>query len=174
MTQQIMLVLSRICLWLLSVHFIFFYFWLRWVFVVACRLSLVAVSVGYSSLWCAGFSLWWLLLLLSRALGAWVSVVAARGLSSCSTQAQQLWLTGSRAQAQQLWHTDLVAPQHVGDLPRPGIEPLSPALEDGFLTTVPPGKSPCILKYLPEKKKIWEKNKKFSGGKKKKRPALRI
>ena len=27
------------------------------------------------------------------------------------------------------------------DLPGPGIEPLSPALAGGFLTTVPPGKS---------------------------------
>ena len=27
-------------------------------------------------------------------------------------------------------------------VPRPGIEPLSPALQGGFLTTGPPGKSP--------------------------------
>ena len=27
------------------------------------------------------------------------------------------------------------------DLPGPGLEPVSPALADGFLTTVPPGKS---------------------------------
>ena len=26
------------------------------------------------------------------------------------------------------------------DLPGPGLEPMSPALADGFLTTVPPGK----------------------------------
>ena len=67
--------------------FIFFFFWLRWVFVAARELSLVAVSGGYSSLWCASFSLWWLLLLRS---------------------------TGSRVQAQQLWRTGLAAPQHVG------------------------------------------------------------
>ena len=29
----------------------------------------------------------------------------------------------------------------MGDLPRPGIEPVSPALAGGFLTPVPPGKS---------------------------------
>ena len=29
----------------------------------------------------------------------------------------------------------------MGDLPRPGVEPMSPALADGFLTTEPPGKS---------------------------------
>ena len=33
----------------------------------------------------------------------------------------------------------LVAPWHV-DLPGPGLEPVSPALAGGFLTTVPPGK----------------------------------
>ena len=31
------------------------------------------------------------------------------------------------------------------DLPRPGIKPVSPALAGGFLTTVPPGKSPLAL-----------------------------
>ena len=29
-------------------------------------------------------------------------------------------------------------------VPRPGIEPVSPALEDRFLTTGPPGKSPTL------------------------------
>ena len=45
--------------------FYFIYFWLRWVFVAARRLSLVAASGGYSSLRCVGFLLWWLLLLRS-------------------------------------------------------------------------------------------------------------
>ena len=75
--------------------------WLCWVFVAACGLSLVAVrggyssSGGYSSLWCVGFSLRWLLLLWStgsrhvgfRSCGTWAlsagSVVVAHGLS-CS------------------------------------------------------------------------------------------
>ena len=39
---------------------LFIYFWLHWVFAAACGLSLVAVCGGYSSLRCAGFSLWWL------------------------------------------------------------------------------------------------------------------
>ena len=42
-----------------------YYFWLCWVFLAACGLSLVAASGGCSSLWCAGFSLRWLLLLRS-------------------------------------------------------------------------------------------------------------
>ena len=84
-----------------------YFFWLCWVFTAVHGLSLVAVSRGYSSLRCAGFSLRWLLLLHSK---------GSRhvGFSSCSMQAQQLWLTGSRAQAQQLWHTGLAAPRHVG------------------------------------------------------------
>ena len=40
---------------------LFIYFWLRWVFITVHGLSLVAASRGYSSLWCAGFSLQWLL-----------------------------------------------------------------------------------------------------------------
>ena len=38
-----------------------FIFWLHWVFVAAHGLSLVAASAGYSSLWCVGFSLQWLI-----------------------------------------------------------------------------------------------------------------
>ena len=45
--------------------FNFIYFWLRWVFIAAHGLSLVAASGGYSSLWCTVFSLRWLLLLWS-------------------------------------------------------------------------------------------------------------
>ena len=47
--------------------FIYYFFWLHWVFIAECRLSLVAASWGYSSLWCVGFSLQWLLLLQSTA-----------------------------------------------------------------------------------------------------------
>ena len=87
--------------------YLFIYFWLRWVFVAACRLSLVAARGGYFLLWCAGFSLQWLLLLLSTG-------SRHTGFSSCGLRAQQLWLTGSRTQAQQLWCTGLVALWDVG------------------------------------------------------------
>ena len=56
--------------------------------------------------------------------GAWVSVVAALGLGSGGTRAQ--FLCG-------MWY-----------LPRTGIEPVSPALAGGFLSTAPPGKSHII------------------------------
>ena len=56
------------------------------------------------------------------------SVVAVHGLSTCGFWALE-------------W-AGLVAPQHVGILVvQPGIEPASPALEGGFLTTRPPVKS---------------------------------
>ena len=89
------------------IYLFLFYFWLHWVFVAARRLSLVAVSGGYSVLWCTGFSLLWLLLL-------WSMGSRCAGFSSCGTWAQQLWLTGSRGQALQLWRMGLVAPRHMG------------------------------------------------------------
>ena len=61
--------------------YLFNLFWLRWVFVAARGLSLVVASGGYSLLWCAGFSLWWLLLL-------WSTGSRRTGFSSCSTRTQ--------------------------------------------------------------------------------------
>ena len=49
--------------------------------------SLIAVSGGYSSLWCAGFSLGGFSCCGARALGMRASVVVERGLSSCGSQA---------------------------------------------------------------------------------------
>ena len=71
----------------------FIYFWLCWVFLAA--LSLVVVSGGYSSLGCAGFSLWTLLLLQSA--------------SSRACRFPWLWLLDSRAKAQELGRMGLVA-----------------------------------------------------------------
>ena len=51
------------------------------VFVAARRLSLVVASGGYSSLWCVGFSLRWLLLL--QSMGS-----RCAGFSSCGMRAQ--------------------------------------------------------------------------------------
>ena len=148
-----------------------FFFWLRWVFVAARRLSLVEASGGCSLLWCTGFLLWWLLFLRSRG-------SRCTGFSSCGARAQQLWCMGSRhvdsvvvarglqstgsvvvvhgLQARGLSSCGSQALEHrlgsrgaraqllrgMWDLPRTGIEPGPPALAGGFLTTVPPGKSP--------------------------------
>ena len=64
-------------------------------------------------------------------------------LSSCGVRApERVGPVVCGTQALQLWRAGLAAPQHVGILvPRPGIEPASPALEGGFFTTGPPGKS---------------------------------
>ena len=56
----------------------FVYYWLCWVFIALCRLSLV-VSRDHCLLWCLGFSLWWLLEL--QSMGSRNSVVVARGHS---------------------------------------------------------------------------------------------
>ena len=62
--------------------YIFVCFWLCWVFVGARGLFLVVASGSYSSLWCAGFSLQWLLLLRSTGSRHVDSVVVAHGLQS--------------------------------------------------------------------------------------------
>ena len=72
---------------------------LLWVFVAACGLSLVAASGGYSSLRCMGFSLRWLLLLRSMDSRRMGSVVVARGLSSCGSQALERRLSSCGARA---------------------------------------------------------------------------
>ena len=67
----------------------------------------------------------------AQAIGAWASVVAARGLSSCGLQALECRLSSRGARALLL--------HGMWDLPGPGIEPVSPALAGGFLTTAPAG-----------------------------------
>ena len=60
---------------------LFFYFCLCCVFVAVCGLPPAAVSRGHSSLWCAAFSLRWLLLLQSTS-------SRRVGFSSCGMPAQ--------------------------------------------------------------------------------------
>ena len=61
----------------------------------------------------------------------------------CGMQDLSLWHTGSLVVAH-----GLSCPEACGILvPRPGIEPASPALEGGFLTTGPPGKSPGMRSW---------------------------
>ena len=55
----------------------------------------------------------------------------------------------------------LSCPWAYGSLvPQPGIQPMSPALEDGFLTTGPPGKS-HILSYFIAKQYVYCFNHKY-------------
>ena len=75
-------------------------FWLCWVFVAACGLSLVAAGRAFSPLQHTGFSLWWPLLLWStgsRSVGFSSCSLLALGpvaFQSCGTGAHYLWLAG--------------------------------------------------------------------------------
>ena len=98
-------------------------FWLWWIFVAVCGLSLFAVRQGLlfhavcRASHCSGFS-------------------GHSGFSSCSSQAleccMKLWCLGLL-----LWG--------MWDLPVSGIKPVSLALQDRFLTTGPWGK-PCNVR----------------------------
>ena len=95
------------------------YFWLCWVFVAAPRFSLVKkISRGYSPAVVRCFSLQCLLL--------WWSMGSSVG------------------ELQYLPNTGLVAPWHMVSSPT-RIEPVSPALVGGFLTTESLGKSSILL-----------------------------
>ena len=116
---KVILILIKVSPFFKKFIYLFIYFWLCWVFVCVRGLSLVAASGGPSSSRCAGLSL-------SRPLVA-EHRLQTRRLSSCGSRAQLL---------RGMW-----------DLPRPGLEPVSPALAGGFSTTAPPGK-PLATFYL--------------------------
>ena len=93
---------------------------------IMCWLSLVAASRGHSLLWCAVFTLQWLLLLLSTdsrclSFSSCRSWTLELGLSPCGTRASLLL---------GIW-----------DLPEPRIQSCPNALVGEFLTTGQPGKS---------------------------------
>ena len=68
-------------------NLLIYMFWLCWVFVAACRLSLVVARGGYSSLWCSGFPLWGFSCCGAQAPGTQAAVVTAGWLNSCGLQA---------------------------------------------------------------------------------------
>ena len=121
----------------------FIYFWLHWVFVDAqgflqLQREWAALPCSVWASHCGGFSCCG-----ARALDARASVVAARGLSSCGSR--ELSSCGTRAELlSSMW-----------DLPRPGLEPVSPALAGRFLTTVPPKKPErCVFEeYFTDEKR---------------------
>ena len=101
--------------------FFFFFKNLFYLFTYFCAGSSL-LCVGYSLVTVCGLLSWWFLLRATSSGAQWASVVAALlGLSSCG--AWVFWPCG-------MW-----------DLPRPEMEPVSPALAGGFLTTEPPGTS---------------------------------
>ena len=83
----------HVSFWII-VLLLFFFFWLHWVFIAVCGLSLVVASRSYSSLQCVGFSC-----CRAWALGTQASVVVARRPSSCGTQAVERRLSSCGARA---------------------------------------------------------------------------
>ena len=75
---------SSMCNFSIFLVNLFIYFWLCWVFAAARGLSLAVASRDYSLLWCASFSLRWLLLL-------WSTGSRHAGFSSCDS-----WALGYR------------------------------------------------------------------------------
>ena len=98
---------------------------------------LCLASGGHSLLWCVGSHFGGLSCCRAQTIGVLASVVAVYGLSSFGLQALEHSLSSCWAQAQLL--------HGMWDPPAPGIEPVSPALQDRFLTTRPPGKPSCIF-----------------------------
>ena len=93
--------------------YFYIYFWLCWVFVSVRGLSPVVASGGHSSSRCAG-----------------LFTIAASLVAEHRLQTHRLSSCGSRAQLLRgMW-----------DHPRPGLEPVSPALAGRFSTTAQPGK----------------------------------
>ena len=121
------------------------------VYVLRCGPNFIFIQMS-SQLSQLTFYLFIYLFLFSAALGLcccpWAfSSCGNRGLHCCSTWAQYSRLVGSGAWPQQLWGTGLVA-LGMWNLPGQEIEPVSPALAGRFLSTVPQGKSPVLLKSL--------------------------
>ena len=109
-----------------SILKLFIYFLLAALSSPSRGLSLVVPSGISSSLDCVGCSLQWLLL--------WWSMGSRHaGVSSCGSPDLKHRLSSCGPQAWLLRGT--------WDLPRPGIEPVSPAWAGRFLSTLPPGKS---------------------------------
>ena len=109
-------------------------FWLRWVFVAARGLSLVAARGA--TLCCS----------------AQASHVAVCGLSSCGARAllfRSMWdLHGFEPSSGKIPRALLF--RSMWDLPGGGLEPMSPEMAGGFLavgflTTAPPGKPKHIV-----------------------------
>ena len=69
---------------------------MHWVFIAV--LSLVVASMGYSSLWCTGFSLWWLPLLWSTGSRHEALSAAACGLCDYGVRPQDAWASVAAAQ----------------------------------------------------------------------------
>ena len=99
-----------------------------YLFLFLAALGLRCCARTFSS----GSKQWLLFVAVRGLLIAVASLVAEHGLSSCGSWALECRLSSCGARAYLL--------RGMWDLPRPGLEPVSPALAGRFLTTAPPGK----------------------------------
>ena len=104
-----------------NVFFLFIYFWSHWVFLAVRGLSLVVESRGYiSSCSVQASHRSDFFHCKAQALGAWASVVAESGFSSCDS-----WALEHRLSSCGPWALLL---HSMWTLPSPGIEAMDPAL----------------------------------------------
>ena len=104
---------------LISVQYIFFKFYLFILFMAVLGLRLCARALSSCGEWGPLF------IAVRGPLTVAAHRLQTRRLSSCGSRAQLLC---------GMW-----------DLPRPGLEPASPALAGGFSTAAPPGKPKCTI-----------------------------
>ena len=129
-------------------YFIFFY---KFIYLFLAVLGLHCCTWAFSS--CGERGL--LFIAVQGLLIAVASLVEEHGLYAHGLQ--QLWTVGSVVVARRLQSTASVVVAHsTWDPPGPGLEPVSPALAGGFLTTAPPGKPAiccftqfCLSSHFP-------------------------
>ena len=116
---------------------LFFFFLIYLLFTVLGLCCSKTFSLWWSGatlqLWCVDFSLQWFFLMQSTGSRCRGSVAVAHSLNSCNPQAVEHRLNSCRTWALffcYLW-----------DLPRPAIEPTSPASVGWLFATEPPGKA---------------------------------
>ena len=106
---------------------------------VPCPLDVHSFSF-FQSLFLAALGLCWHTQVFSNCAEWRHCLVAALKLVSAAAQAPEHWLSS--------WGTRALWPRGMWGLPRPGIEPTSPARAGGFLTPGPPGKSLMFILEL--------------------------
>ena len=115
----------------------FFFFLIYLLFTVLGLCCSKTFSLWWSGatlqLWCVDFSLQWFFSMQSTGSRCRGSVAVAHGLNSCNPQAVERRLNTC--------HTWALFFCYMWDLPRPAIEPMSPASVGWLFATEPPGKA---------------------------------
>ena len=86
-TQQMWQNVNNREIWVMGMQFFVFFFF-KDLLILGCTGTSLLHS-GFRMLWCAGFSLQWLLSLQNKALGIWASGVVVHGLSNSGSWAQE-------------------------------------------------------------------------------------